>query len=297
MPTAKRSRAAIAAWSIALIGTVLLILSSVMQETAAAAAIDWASWLIVRGAALAAGQVSPHTEQIIQTLTPALLSAAAYAALALVLWLAVSHSGPGRHASAALTAAGCTLVAVVAELLQIFTPGRLPQVSDCLLSAGAGIAVAACIWLYQWAERKLPRLVNRETVSYVFFGAVTTVVNILSYQVFYHTLGIPNLISNALAWVLSVLVAYIVNKLFVFRSSTTSIRALLREFGLFVAARLFSFGVDELGMWLMVDVARFNTGISKLIVNVIVVVLNYFFSKRIIFTRKDGSATDQTTNA
>lgn len=50
MPTAKRSRAAIAAWSIALIGTVLLILSSVMQETAAAAAINWASWLIVRGA-------------------------------------------------------------------------------------------------------------------------------------------------------------------------------------------------------------------------------------------------------
>lgn len=294
MPTANRSRAVVVAWSIALICAVLLMLSSVMQDTVVAAVMDRATWLIVRGAALAAGQISPQSEQTIRSLTPALVSAAAYAALALVLWLAVSRSGPGRHASAALTAAGCTLVAVVAELLQIFTPGRLPRVSDCLLSASAGIAVAVCIWLYQWAERKLPKLVNRETVSYVFFGAVTTVVNILSYQVFYHTMGIPNLISNALAWVLSVLVAYIANKLFVFRSSTTDARALLREFGLFVAARLFSFGIDEFSMWLMVDVARFNTGVSKLAVNIIVVILNYFFSKRIIFARKDGSATDQT---
>lgn len=294
MPSAKRSRTVAAAWIVALTGAILLILSSVIQETAAAAAMDRMSWLISRGAALAAGQISPQTEQTIRTITPVLVSTAAYAALALALWLAVSRSGPGRHASAALTAAGCTLVAVVTELMQIFTPGRLPRVSDCLLSAGAGAAVAAFIWLYQWAKRKFPKLVNRETVSYVLFGAVTTVVNIISYQIFYHALGIPNLISNALAWVLSVLVAYVVNKLFVFRSSTADIRALLREFSLFVAARLFSFGIDELGMWLMVDVARFNTGISKLAVNIIVVVLNYFFSKRIIFARKDGSATDQT---
>lgn len=121
-------------------------------------------------------------------------------------------------------------------------------------------------------------------------------VNILSYQIFYHSLGIPNLVSNALAWVLSVLVAYIVNKLFVFQSSTADARALLREFGLFVAARLFSFGIDELGMWLMVDVARLNTGISKLAVNIVVVILNYFFSKRIIFARQNGSTREQTNH-
>lgn len=296
MSTAKRSGAVIAAWGITLAGAILLILSSVVQEPSVAAVMDRAVWLLARGFALAAGQISPQTEQTIQALAPTLLSAVAYAALALVLWLAVSHSGPGRHASAALTAAGCTLVAVVAELLQIFIPGRLPRISDCLLSAGAGAAVAACIWLYQWAERKFPRLVNRETVSYVLFGAVTTVVNILSYQIFYHALGIPNLVSNALAWVLSVLVAYIVNKLFVFQSSTADARALLREFGLFVAARLFSFGIDELGMWLMVDVARLNTGISKLAVNIVVVILNYFFSKRIIFARQNGSTREQTNH-
>lgn len=294
MPIPKRSGAVIAAWVIAFAGAVLLILSSVVQGPSATAVMNRVARLLARGAALAAGQLSPQTEQTIQALAPTLLSAVAYAALALVLWLAVSHSGPGRHASAAMTAAGCTLVAVVAELLQIFIPGRLPRISDCLLSAGAGVAVAACIWLYQWAERKLPRLVNRETVSYVLFGAVTTVVNILSYQIFYHALGIPNLVSNALAWVLSVLVAYIVNKRFVFQSSTAGARALLREFGLFVAARLFSFGIDELGMWLMVDVARLNTGISKLAVNIVVVILNYFFSKRIIFARQDSSTTEQT---
>ena len=104
MSTAKRSGAVIAAWGITLAGAILLILSSVVQEPSVAAVMDRVAWLLAKGFALAAGQISPQTEQTIQALAPDLLSAVAYAALALVLWLAVSHSGPGRHASAALTA-------------------------------------------------------------------------------------------------------------------------------------------------------------------------------------------------
>mgnify|MGYP005800251171 CR=1 FL=1 len=112
-------------------------------------------------------------------------------------------------------------------------------------------------------------------------------VNMAAYGFFYNLLGIHNLISNALAWAVAVLFAYAVNKLFVFQSRTGTATALAREFGLFIAARLFSFGVDELCMGLLVNALHANGGISKIAVNVIVMLINYFFSKRVIF-KKDA---------
>ena len=73
----------------------------------------------------------------------------------------------------------------------------------------------------------------------------------------------------------------------------------LKEFAEFVGARVFSFGVEEAGMWLFVDIIGFDeksinvfgfviTGvwIAKILLSVIVVIMNYFFSKFIIFKKK-----------
>lgn len=76
----------------------------------------------------------------------------------------------------------------------------------------------AVVLLWRWTWRKFPRLLNRETVSYVVFGVLTTLVNMAVYGLSYNTLGIHNLISNAIAWTAAVLFAYAVNKLFVFHS-------------------------------------------------------------------------------
>ena len=124
------------------------------------------------------------------------------------------------------------------------------------------------------------------------FGALTTVVNIVTYLTACTGLGIPNLISNAIAWVVSVLFAYVVNKLFVFQSKTGS-WSRCREFALFIAARLFSLAADELFMFLLVDVLASNKTVAKIAANVVVMIMNYFFSKWFIFKKK-GTLPDKS---
>ena len=139
-------------------------------------------------------------------------------------------------------------------------------------------------------KKLLAKWLNRETVSYVFFGALTTLVNvvvaILSYRLLLGSLSpvTANLLSNTAAWVAAVLLAFAVNRIFVFRSHTRG-KAALREFGLFIAARLVSFAIDAAGMVLLVDVLSIPYDLSKLLTNVIVLILNYIFSKLVIFRK------------
>ena len=60
------------------------------------------------------------------------------------------------------------------------------------------------------------------------FGVLTTVVNIVVYFLSAELLHINYLISNALAWFLSVLFAYITNRKYVFESNSQNI---LKEAG------------------------------------------------------------------
>ena len=79
--------------------------------------------------------------------------------------------------------------------------------------------------------------------------------------------------------------AFLTNKVFVFRSKSFAAKQVLRELTSFVGARLFSLAVDTAGMWLLVDVLSWNDWLAKILMNVIVVVINYVFSKLFIFRR------------
>lgn len=120
---------------------------------------------------------------------------------------------------------------------------------------------------------------------YIFFGVLTTVVNILSFGLLRDVLHWELLTANTLAWVLSVAFAFLTNKLFVFQSKSFEARLLVRELVSFVGARLFSLAVDTAGMWLLVNVLTWNDWLAKILMNVIVVVINYVFSKLFIFKR------------
>lgn len=126
---------------------------------------------------------------------------------------------------------------------------------------------------------------TKELVLYVVFGALTTVVSFVSYYACNTVLGIHYLASNIVSWILAVLFAYITNKLFVFESKGLSRKELLREFFAFIAARLVSLGMEELGLWLMIGVLHWNENIAKLIMQVVVVIANYVFSKLFIFKK------------
>lgn len=128
--------------------------------------------------------------------------------------------------------------------------------------------------------RKLKPIVN-----YGFFGVLTTLVNVAVYFVFYEKMGISNLISTIIAWILSVLFAFVTNKLFVFNSKSWQRNLVIAEAIKFLGCRGGT-GIIEVGMMvLFVDMLHFSGTIMKLITNFIVIVLNYVLSKLVIFRK------------
>ena len=122
-------------------------------------------------------------------------------------------------------------------------------------------------------------------ISYAFFGVLTTVVNIVSYYLFYNILEFSNVISNCIAWFLAVVFAYITNKLFVFDSKSFKIKILIAEITSFFVCRILT-GVLDVGiMYFAVDVFDLNSTLWKVISNIIVIVLNYVASKLFIFKK------------
>lgn len=136
-------------------------------------------------------------------------------------------------------------------------------------------------------EKIKQKLFTREIILYLVAGVLTTIVNIISYHIFCNIIGIESLISNGIAWVLSVLFAYVANDRFVFVQEKMTKQQEFKKFIKFITARLFSFGVDEAGMFLFVEIVFIHNIIAKIIMNVIVVILNYIFSKVFIFKNKD----------
>ena len=151
------------------------------------------------------------------------------------------------------------------------------------------------------------KIVNKETILYIVFGVLTTLVNFVAFKLFTMVfdklvssqLGVH--ISNVLAWIFAVAFAYVTNKLFVFESKSWEGKVLAQEIPSFVAARLFSLGVEELGLIIFVNFLHFDSKVfhiplinfdlsgemtAKIILAVVVVILNYFFSKLVIFKKK-----------
>lgn len=129
------------------------------------------------------------------------------------------------------------------------------------------------------------RLCTRETISYVVFGTLTSLVNIGVFEFFFLT-GSDYRAANLIALITSKIFAYVVNKLFVFRTRTGSVGALLREFVLFALARGSTMIIDLVGLILLVSMLGLSEHVGKLIVTVIVVILNYVFGKYLVFKKE-----------
>jgi len=124
----------------------------------------------------------------------------------------------------------------------------------------------------------------KEKINYLFFGGCTTLVNILTYYICTRLLFLDVNVSIVISWITSVIFAYITNKLFVFNAKNTNI---IKEFLSFIIVRLISLGVDYLIMYLLYDLLSWNDLVVKIIANIVVIVLNYIFSKLLVF-KKEG---------
>jgi len=126
---------------------------------------------------------------------------------------------------------------------------------------------------------------NKEILNYLIFGGLTTLVNFIVYFIS-KWIGIEEWISNSIAWIVAVIFAYITNKIFVFESKTTEKKEIFKEITSFFACRVFS-GILDIGLfWLLVEKLKFNDVIIKIILQIVVILLNYIFSKLLVFKKK-----------
>ena len=148
---------------------------------------------------------------------------------------------------------------------------------------------------------KLKKLLNRETILYIVFGVATTVVNYIVFHLLYNVLWQQNhsLAANAAAFVAAVVFAFVVNKLFVFKSRSWDAATLKREIPSFLGARIGSFGIEEAGLFLAEKVFRLGGVIAitlggtafdwitvvKIALAFVVVALNYVFCKLFVFKK------------
>ena len=146
----------------------------------------------------------------------------------------------------------------------------------------------------------------KEIILYIVFGVLTTVINIVVYQLLYNLLGeehyliSPTFIPTTVGGILSVLFAFFTNKLFVFESTSFKAKVFIREMLMFFAARLASYFIDYGIVWLTVDHFGWRYTILgfqvwKIISNVIVIIINYVFSKLFIFKKEKEEKTEEKT--
>ena len=126
---------------------------------------------------------------------------------------------------------------------------------------------------------------NTELVAYLFAGVATTVVNYVVYFAATRYMGMGVMAGTWTAWVIAVAFGYAVNKAFVFHTHCESLAALAREAISFFAMRLVSLGMETVLMYVTVELLGFNDLVMKLIVNIVVIILNYVFSKLFIFKK------------
>lgn len=145
------------------------------------------------------------------------------------------------------------------------------------------------------------KLVNKETITYIIFGVLTTLVNLLVFKGFDVLFkGRYYLLTNTIAWVAAVAFAYITNKLFVFESKSWSFDIIKKEIPSFLGARIASYFVEQAGLWFFIELLHFDEKVfdfiivklsgkitAKLIIGVVVVIINYVLSKFIIFSKKN----------
>ncbi len=125
-----------------------------------------------------------------------------------------------------------------------------------------------------------------EVILYLFFGVVTTLINIGTYYLASHVMIFSVLVSTIIAWVLSVIFAYITNKIYVFKSKKNKINELVKELFAFISSRVLTGALDVIFMFIFVTVFSMNDMAIKVVSNVLVVIMNYVLSKLVIFNNK-----------
>lgn len=124
----------------------------------------------------------------------------------------------------------------------------------------------------------------KELFWYGVSGITTAAVNVGIYYLL-SNIGIDYRVSNFLAIINSKIYSFFTNKYLVFRTHHSSWQESIYEFFKFFLARGFTGIIDFVGVWLMVSILGMDRLISKYVIQIIVIIMNYILGKKIVFRR------------
>lgn len=142
----------------------------------------------------------------------------------------------------------------------------------------------------------------RELINYVFFGGVTTLVNWVSYSICEGVFSLSLRLSGVISWIVAVLVAFVTNKLWVFDSKRWKPALVMKELVTFIGGRILTGIIEIEAVPRLVDWGFDMTlfGVeglpAKILISVVIVILNYIFSKFISFRRSKGGKNENPGN-
>ncbi len=134
-------------------------------------------------------------------------------------------------------------------------------------------------------KKLIKKFCTKELILYAIFGVLTTIVNFVCFYILTEFIHIEENLSNAFSIVASILFAYFTNRKLVFNSTATTAKEKLTEFGKFILGRAFSMIVELVGFFLMFNIASINEFVSKALISIIVIILNFFISKFFAFKK------------
>ena len=134
-------------------------------------------------------------------------------------------------------------------------------------------------------DRIIKKFINKETVLYIIFGILTTIVNIVVSTVLYKLLKVEGNISSTVGIIIAIIFAYVTNRKIVFDSNAVGFDEIFKEFIKFVIGRAFTMILEIVGVYILFSVIGIEYIISKLLMTIIVIIVNFFISKFFAFKK------------
>lgn len=127
----------------------------------------------------------------------------------------------------------------------------------------------------------------KELLLYLFFGGLSFIVSIATYALFNVGMNINELIANVLSWIITVMFAFLTNRVWVFQSTTNGVAEFVKQMLVFYSGRVITLVVEEVILLVFITWLGFNSMLIKVIAQVIVILLDYVISKLVVFRKKE----------
>lgn len=127
----------------------------------------------------------------------------------------------------------------------------------------------------------------RTIILYLFFGSLAFLINLFTFTIFYRGFEIHELISNVLAWIITVIFAFFTNSIWVFHIRANTKKAFFKQMSAFFSGRIFTLVIEEAMLFALIELFRFNETAMKIFTQTIVMILNYWISKNRVFRQRN----------